>query len=107
MFPFDEAIKISAKTGVGLDILEKKLAEFLEKQTTEAGEQITKLRHHQALSRAVEALQKARKAYDQKLSFEFVTLDLKVAIDELEELIGSVYSEDLLDVIFSQFCIGK
>ena len=33
--------------------------------------------------------------------------DLKAAIDSLEELIGSIYSEDLLDVIFSQFCIGK
>lgn len=101
------AIPISTKTGLGLDVLEKQLAAFLEKNTSDTGEQITKLRHLHALNRAVDALSRARMAYDQKLSFEFVTLDLKAAIDALEELIGSIYSEDLLDVIFSQFCLGK
>lgn len=100
-------ISISTKTGSGLDILEKQLGDFLEKQTSDTGEQLTKLRHQQALTRAREALLRARAAYDQKLSFEFVTLDLKAAMDELEELVGSIYSEDLLDVIFSQFCLGK
>lgn len=101
------SISISTKTGQGLGDLEKALAEFLEKQTSDTGEQITKLRHHHALTQALEALTRARTAYDQKLSLEFVTLDLKAAIDALEELIGSIYSEDLLDIIFSQFCIGK
>ncbi len=102
-----QSISISTKTGQGLADLERALAEFLEKQTSDAGEQITKLRHHRALTQALEALSRARAAYDQKLSLEFVTLDLKAAIDSLEELIGSIYSEDLLDIIFSQFCIGK
>ncbi len=90
-----------------MDVLEKRLADFLEKQTSDNGEQITKQRHHLALMQANESLARARTAYDQKLSFEFVTLDLKSAIDALEELIGSVYSEDLLDMVFKQFCIGK
>lgn len=102
-----ETLSISTKTGMGLDRLENELAAFLEKNTSDCGEQITKLRHQNALNQATEALARARLAYDQKLSFEFVTLDLKMAIDALEELIGSIYSEDLLDVIFSQFCIGK
>ncbi len=102
-----QSIPISTKTGQGLADLEKALAEFLEKQTSDTGEQITKLRHHHALTQALEALRRARSAYDQRLSLEFVTLDLKAAIDALEELIGSIYSEDLLDIIFSQFCIGK
>lgn len=100
-------ISISTKAGSGLDILEKQLAEFLEKNTSDSGEQITKLRHRNALDQALDALSRARMAYDQKLSFEFVALDLKAAIDALEELIGSIYSEDLLDVIFAQFCLGK
>lgn len=100
-------VLISTKTGAGIPEFEKKLAEFLSRSTTDAGEQLTKLRHKDAVQRALDALQKARAAYDAKLSFEFVTLDLKAAIDALEELIGAIYSEDLLDVIFSQFCIGK
>jgi len=101
------AIQISTKTGKGLDALEKELALYLEKQTSDNGEQITKQRHQHALTQALEALARARSTYEQKLSFEFVTIDLKAAIDCLEELIGSVYSEDLLDVVFKQFCIGK
>ncbi len=100
-------IKVSAKTGEGLEELEKQLAGFLEKNTSDNGEQITKLRHQNALNQALDALARARMAYDQKLSLEFVTLDLKAAIDALGELIGTIYSEDLLDVIFAQFCIGK
>ena len=100
-------IKVSAKTGEGLEELEEQLAVFLEKSTSDNGEQITKLRHQNALNQALDALARARMAYDQKLSLEFVTLDLKAAIDALGELIGTVYSEDLLDVIFAQFCIGK
>ncbi len=102
-----DAIQISTKTGKGLDLLEKQLALFLEKQTSDNGEQITKQRHHHALTQALEALSRARETYEKKLSFEFVTVDLKAAIDALEELIGSIYSEDLLDVVFKQFCIGK
>ncbi len=102
-----ETIAVSTKTGQGLDVLEAQLAAFLEKNTSDNGEQITKLRHQNALNQALDALARARMAYDQKLSLEFVTLDLKAAIDALGELIGTVYSEDLLDVIFAQFCIGK
>ena len=102
-----ETIAVSTKTGQGLDILEKKLAVFLEENTSDNGEQITKLRHQNALREAIESLVRARLAYEQGLSFEFVTLDLKSAINALEELMGSVCSEDLLDVVFSQFCIGK
>ena len=102
-----ETIAVSTKTGQGLDLLEKKLAIFLAENTSDNGEQITKLRHQNALNEALESLLRARLAYEQGLSFEFVTLDLKSAINALEELMGSVCSEDLLDVVFSQFCIGK
>ena len=41
------------------------------------------------------------------MSLEFVTPDLREALEFTKELTGEVYSEDLLDVIFSEFCIGK
>lgn len=98
---------VSAGKREGIKELEQKIAAFLEKETGEEGEQITKLRHKNALEKALEALRHAEKAFYDKMSFEFVTIDLKVALETLKELTGEVYSEDLLDVIFSEFCIGK
>ena len=70
-------------------------------------ERITKLRHKQALETAWEALRRAENSFQKKVSLEFVTPDLRVALEAMKELTGEVYSEDLLDVIFSEFCIGK
>ncbi len=105
--PPREIVKVSAKSREGLKDLEQKIVGFLEQETSEAGEQITKLRHKIALEAALEALARAEAAFQEKISFEFVTLDIRVALDTLKELTGEIYSEDLLDVIFSEFCIGK
>ncbi|MFA7255090.1 MAG: tRNA uridine-5-carboxymethylaminomethyl(34) synthesis GTPase MnmE [Candidatus Omnitrophota bacterium] len=100
-------IRISAKTREGFGELEEKIAGCLEKGTSEAGEQITKLRHKKALESALEAIQRAEGSFKGKMSLEFVTPDLRLALEAMKELTGEVYSEDLLDVIFSEFCIGK
>ena len=100
-------IRISAKTREGLGELEEMIAGCLEQGTSEAGEQITKVRHKKALEIALEALLRAEQSFQMKMSFEFVTPDLRAALEAIKELTGEVYSEDLLDVIFSEFCIGK
>lgn len=100
-------IRISSKTRHGFKELEQRMIHFLEKETSEGGEQITKLRHKVALENALEALRRAEASFQKKMSFEFVTLDVRAALEALRELTGEVYSEDLLDVIFSEFCIGK
>jgi len=100
-------IRLSAKTRAGFGELEEKIAACLEQGTSEAGEQITKLRHKKALESALEALQRAERSFQTKMSLEFVTPDLRAALEAMKEMTGEVYSEDLLDVIFSEFCIGK
>jgi len=100
-------IKLSAKTREGFKELESAIAGFLETETAETGEQITKLRHKKDLEKAGEALHRAEKSFQNKLSLEFVTPDLRAALESMKEMTGEVYSEDLLDVIFSEFCIGK
>jgi tRNA modification GTPase len=100
-------VRISAKTREGFQELEKEIANCLEQGTSEAGEQITKLRHKKALEGALEALERAEKSFQIKMSLEFVTPDLRAALEAMKELTGEVYSEDLLNVIFSEFCIGK
>ena len=101
------ALRLSSRTREGLKELEEKIAKLLEQETTEAGEQITKLRHKKALEAALEALRRAERSFREKMSLEFVTPDLRLALEVMKELTGEVYSEDLLDVIFSEFCIGK
>lgn len=100
-------ILISAKTRDGFQALEERIAGFLEQHTTESGEQITKLRHKNALAAALAALGRAQDAFQRGISLECVTPELHVALEAVKELTGEVYSEDLLDVIFSEFCIGK
>ncbi len=107
-FPAQEVLTISAKTREGLSRLEEKIADLvLQESAGQEGEQITRLRHKHALEAAQTALLRAENAFCAEQSLEFVVADLKIALDELRELIGEIYSEDLLDVIFSEFCIGK
>ncbi len=101
-------VNVSAEKRSGLAQIETKLVEILKQGAGEAaGEQITRLRHRCALETALEALRKTSSALDGRASLELVAFDLKRAIDSLRELIGEIYSEDLLDVLFSEFCIGK
>ena len=99
---------LSAKTGEGIKPLEEKIVRsILEDEVGQELVMITRLRHQHALETALRSLEKSDQAFSAKESLEFVALDLKQALDSMRELIGEVYSEDLLDVIFSEFCIGK
>ncbi|MFH0984797.1 MAG: tRNA uridine-5-carboxymethylaminomethyl(34) synthesis GTPase MnmE [Candidatus Omnitrophota bacterium] len=100
-------IKLSAKTREGFEVLEETIAGCLECGTSEIGEQITKLRHKKALEISLESLQRAERSFQTEMSLECVTPDLRAALESMKELTGEVYSEDLLDVIFAEFCIGK
>jgi len=102
-----EFIAVSSRTSQGLDHLEKALAGLLTAGAAPESEQITRLRHKKALEAALESLIKATADFRARQALEIVTLDVKAALDQMRELIGEVYSEDLLDVIFSEFCIGK
>lgn len=100
-------LRLSAKTREGFKELEEQIAGVLEQKTSVTGEQITKLRHKKALEAVLESLRRAERSFKEKMSFEFITPDLHASLDFMKELTGEVYSEDLLDVIFSEFCIGK
>ncbi|PIQ85823.1 MAG: tRNA uridine-5-carboxymethylaminomethyl(34) synthesis GTPase MnmE [Candidatus Omnitrophica bacterium CG11_big_fil_rev_8_21_14_0_20_45_26] len=99
---------VSAKSRLGIEELEKVLIKSvwqgkMEREST----LVTRLRHKRALEQALDSLVKSRAAFQNQASLELVTFDLKCALDALKEIVGEIYSEDLLDVIFSEFCIGK
>ena len=64
-------------------------------------------RHQDALNRARAATVRSIDAIRSDLSLELVALDLHIAVNAVGEVIGKTTTEDLLDSIFSQFCIGK
>ncbi len=105
----DADVKISAKTGEGMELLFQKLKEKAtgSQNYTEKTAIITNLRHYNALKSARDFLTNSENALKEKLSGEFIALDLHNAETALSEIIGKVTSEDILNNIFAKFCIGK
>ncbi|PKL84003.1 MAG: tRNA uridine-5-carboxymethylaminomethyl(34) synthesis GTPase MnmE [Ignavibacteriae bacterium HGW-Ignavibacteriae-3] len=102
-------VKISAKTGEGINLLFAKLKEKAvgSQNYTEKTAIISSLRHYNAMNSAKEYLRNARTSIQNKLTGEFVALDLRNAETSLSEIIGKVTSDDILNNIFAKFCIGK
>ena len=102
-------VTMSAKTGMGLEKLRQEIRSLAFGPFFESGEPVflTRLRHKVALERAKEAVANALGALDQNFSGECLAVDLRVALDALGEIIGVVSTEDILDHIFKEFCIGK
>jgi len=108
-FPQAPLISISALLGSGIEGFKKAIREVVLKGKGESSTEIllANLRHKRAFEVAREALSQALKGLEAKLSPEFITLDLQRALEALGEIIGETTSEEVLDRIFSQFCIGK
>jgi len=104
-----DILSISAKTGEGFDGFIKSLKEksISENVFSEKSAIVSNLRHKTALEKSADHLHKAVESIDKKFSGEFISVDLRNAESALGEIIGEVTSEDILNNIFSQFCIGK
>jgi len=102
-------IRMSARTGKGLRELEHRMTEKVIAGDTEGGQSIlvTNARHYSVLRRALQELKHALKAAQSKLEPELVSFDVKSIIDVLGEITGSITSEDIMNDIFKNFCIGK
>lgn len=106
---FVHLIEMSAKKPKNINLLEKKIADLVYKGKVAGSESVvvSNLRHIEALKPAQKLVVEATKSLDNKLSPEFIAQDIKDALIYIDELLGKKFSEDLLDKIFSEFCIGK
>ena len=104
-----EAIHVSALTGHGINKLIKalKAAAFSEEMPREGEIFITRARHANALKEAAAHIENARVSLRESQSQEFIAMDLRAAMVSLGEIIGKVTTDDILNKIFSDFCIGK
>lgn len=102
-------IPLSAATGEGLDTLLGEIASDLapEEGVIIAEAPLTRLRHLEAVRKADIALERAQEASRDRLSLEFIASDVREATQALSELAGEIAPEEVLDAIFSSFCIGK
>ena len=104
---FDNVLSISAQTGAGLDTLADAVAALYPAGETPAGELLTNARQADAVSRALSAVTEARSALRIGITPDVVLTDCEAALEALGELNGKRIREDLVDTIFSRFCVGK
>jgi tRNA modification GTPase len=106
---FQRVVQISAKKQKNLDLLEDAVVQFVFDGKIKSGEQVwvSNLRHIQQLKKVQKSVLQAKKSAKINLPIELIAQDLKDAIGFLDEIQGKNFSEDLLDRIFSEFCIGK
>jgi tRNA modification GTPase len=102
-----EAIVTSAATSLGLDTLRSSIAAELKHQSL--GSDTSQVASHwrESLERAAYSLANAREAAAGPGGEELIAAELRLVIDDLGKVVGTVVTEDILDRIFRRFCIGK
>ena len=114
----DGALPISATHGQGLKQLMEKLQLLIERQWGGASGGAAKPgralvapiisdRQYALVKRALEALRRAAQERERALSADMLTLDLQEALQALGEITGEITTEQILDIMFSRFCVGK
>lgn len=106
---FGRLVEVSAKKAKHINRLEEAIAEVVYEGKLKSPEPalVSNIRHIELLKKAQKLIAQALVSLDNKLSLEFVAEDIKDALGELDDLLGKKFSEDLLERIFSEFCIGK
>lgn len=102
-------VDVSCKTAEGLEKLKDTIKNLIFSKEILADASVCPInwRHKEALIRAKQGLIQSIKALQQGESLEFAAMELRIAINAIGEITGQTATEDLLDIIFSQFCIGK
>lgn len=104
-----DIIEISALTGYGLPELEEKVRMMVGMGEAKLDQEllISRLRHQESVSKAIDHLKEFLKALAEGYAEDFLTIDLRAAWEALGEINGKTAGEDVIDRIFSEFCLGK
>jgi tRNA modification GTPase len=107
----DQVVQVSAQTGEGLQRLVDAVSNAIASRYGEAVPDLpilTRARHRQALTTALAEIRQFQQAWrEEKLPAPVASVHLRAAVHVLEELVGAVDVEDVLDRVFSSFCVGK
>lgn len=105
--PFDTVISLSAKSGENLDALKDILEQWFADGVSCDGSILTNARQFGAITRAAEAIGRAREALRGGMTPDAVLLDAEEAMQALGEVTGRTVREDITNRIFERFCVGK
>ncbi len=106
--PADHIIGISAKEKMNIEQLMNNLYHLAISQSgVQNNNVISNARHYESLSKAAESLEQVVQGINQDVSSDFVAMDIRHALNYLGEITGTISTDDLLDRIFREFCIGK
>jgi len=109
-FENDPIVLISALKNEGIDDLKKTIYTSLVHRDVRATPEhliVSNIRHKTAISQVGENLANALKGLEEGTSLEFIAFEIRSALDALGEMAGEIRSEEVLNRIFEQFCIGK
>ena len=102
-------LKISALNKTGIDELYEKISELfnLNEINLDNDILITNVRHKNIISKSLENVKKANEALNMNMPIDIITIYIKEIIEDLGEITGEVVTEDIINEIFSKFCLGK
>ena len=101
-------IFISASNKTNLPLLKEKILEKIQVKEVKTGDvMVTNLRHYQNLLQTKEALTRVLNGMESGITGDFLAMDIRQSLHYLGEITGTITTDDLLDNIFSKFCIGK
>lgn len=104
----EHVVFLSAKEKTNLELLKEQLFDFVNAGALANNDVVvTNARHYEALTKANEALLKVLEGLDTNITGDFLAMDIRQSLHHLGLITGVISSEDLLDNIFSRFCIGK
>lgn len=104
---FENRIKVSSTAKIGLEQLKNAMQEAVFSKNTTENEFFTNTRQQESLKNSKSALLKALESCEATAPQDLMSIDLKTALICLGEITGEVVSEEIIDNIFSNFCIGK
>ena len=102
-------LKISALNKTGIEELYEKISEMfnLNEINLDNDILITNVRHKNIISKAIENVKKAKEALDMNMPIDIITIYIKDILEDLGEITGEVVTDDIINEIFSKFCLGK
>ena len=106
----ENVVKISAMKNIGINEMEDFVYKYIvgEEVENSANECIlNNIRHKTALEKTKQAIENMFETINNGLPLDLISVDLKEALDSLSEITGEITSEDILDHIFNNFCVGK
>ena len=102
-------LRISALNKYGIDELYEKIAELFNLNEINLDNEIliTNIRHKNIISKSLENVNKAKEALEINMPIDIITIYIKEILEDLGEITGEVVTEDIINEIFSKFCLGK